>query len=114
MLTSASSHRSKYEWCIGGVHSTACTPLAHDEVQLTNRVKVAIDLAGNAIYFSRGMLPHNKAGAPRKYPQPYEGISYLLHLGIVCFDRKFLQQYCTMPATPLMVRIASPLERVGS
>lgn len=83
--------------------STACTPLAHDEVQLTNRVKCVIDLHGYAIFFSRGMLPYNKAGVPKHYPPPHQDISYLLHLGIQCFDRQFLKQYCIMPATPLML-----------
>ena len=29
---------------------------------------------------------------------------YLLHLGLQCYDRQFLSEYCRMPATPLMVR----------
>lgn len=28
---------------------------------------------------------------------------YLLHLGLQCYDRRFLAEYCRMPATPLMV-----------
>ena len=33
--------------------STACTPMALDEVPLPHRVKVVLDCDGNALYFSR-------------------------------------------------------------
>ena len=44
-----------------------------------------------------------RSGEPTQYPDPYARISYLLHLGIACFDRQFLTKYCIMPPTPLMV-----------
>ncbi len=45
--------------------STACTPLPHEEVTLRQRVKCVTDIQGYAIYFSRGVLPHNKDGVVR-------------------------------------------------
>ena len=47
------------------VYSTAATPMAHEEVPLRQRVKVVTDTQGYAVYFSRGVLPHNKDGAVR-------------------------------------------------
>lgn len=47
------------------VYSTAATPLPLPEVPLRQRVKVITDQQGYAIYFSRGVLPHNKDGDVR-------------------------------------------------
>jgi 3-deoxy-manno-octulosonate cytidylyltransferase (CMP-KDO synthetase) len=85
------------------VFSTACTPLKQDEVGLKQRVKCITDQDGYAIYFSRGVIPSNKAGTICEYPAPFEDRPYLLHLGIVCLDSDFLQKYAAMPATPLMM-----------
>lgn len=80
------------------VYSTPCTPLKADDVQMLGRVKCIVDQNGYAIYFSRGMLPHNKKGKPDpKHP-------YLLHLGLQCYDRDFLAMYGKMPATPLQLQ----------
>ncbi len=73
-------------------------------MQLRQRVKCVTDVNGYALYFSRGMLPHNKEGAPRPFPSPFQDKPYLLHLGLQCYDRHFLSKYCVMPPTPLMVR----------
>ncbi|GAB4822245.1 hypothetical protein N2152v2_009291 [Parachlorella kessleri] len=85
------------------VYSTACTPLPDDEVPLRQRVKCVADQQGYAIYFSRGVIPHNKDGLVRRYPMPFEDLPYLLHLGLQCYDRAFLTRYCKMPPTPLML-----------
>ncbi|EFN50970.1 hypothetical protein CHLNCDRAFT_33280 [Chlorella variabilis] len=85
------------------VYSTACTPLAHSEVELRQRVKCITDTSGYAIYFSRGVLPSNKDGEVRSYPAPWHDKPYLLHLGLQCYDRAFLRQYCKMAATPLQM-----------
>lgn len=39
----------------------------------------------------------------RSYPAPWHDKPYLLHLGLQCYDRAFLRQYCKMAATPLQV-----------
>ncbi|KAL4424588.1 hypothetical protein ABPG77_009172 [Micractinium sp. CCAP 211/92] len=85
------------------VYSTACTPLAHSEVPLRQRVKCITDQHGYAIYFSRGMVPHNKDGVVRSYPTPWHEKPYLLHLGLQCYDRCFLREYCRLPPTPLQM-----------
>lgn len=77
------------------VYSTACTPLKHEEVAMRGRVKCILDKEGYAIYFSRGFIPHNKDGEVKK------DYTYLLHLGLQCYDRKFLSKYPKMEATPL-------------
>ena len=47
------------------VCSTACTPLAHDQVDQRSRVKCIVDQRGYAMYFSRSPLPGNKDGMAR-------------------------------------------------
>ncbi len=42
------------------VYSTAVTALKPEDALDTNRVKCVIDQNGYAIYFSRGLVPHNK------------------------------------------------------
>lgn len=78
-----------------------------DDVALRQRVKCVTDRNGYALYFSRGMLPHNKDGVARPFPVPFQDTPYLLHLGLQCYDRAFLAEYCRMPPTPLMVSTAS-------
>ena len=85
------------------VYSTPCTPLAHEDVPLRQRVKCIVDVNGYAIYFSRGVLPHNKKGEIKAFPKPYADLPYLLHLGLQCYDRKFLSKYAKMPHTPLQL-----------
>ncbi|KAK9839186.1 hypothetical protein WJX74_003403 [Apatococcus lobatus] len=85
------------------VFSTACTPMERREVPLRHRVKCILDQKGFAIYFSRGVLPANKAGDVRPFPTPHQDKPYLLHLGLQAYDRNFLGLYCQMPPTPLML-----------
>jgi 3-deoxy-manno-octulosonate cytidylyltransferase (CMP-KDO synthetase) len=42
------------------VYSTAVTALKPEDALDTNRVKCVTDQNGYAIYFSRGLVPHNK------------------------------------------------------
>lgn len=103
------------------VYSTACAVMKDlTEVPLRQRVKCVTDVNGYALYFSRGVLPHNKEGEPKVFPPPFDGTitgagtgkgkkegagigEYLLHMGVQCFDAQFLQRYVTLPPTPLMV-----------
>ena len=97
------------------MRSTACTSLEHEHVEQRTRVKCIVDRDSHAIYFSRGVLPANKDGLVRPFPAPFQQQNYLLHLGLACFDREFLAEYCRMPPTPLMVRCtARPLPQSGS
>ena len=72
---------------------------------MRQRVKCVTDAAGYAIYFSRSVIPGNKDGAVRPFPQPFAQQPHLLHLGLQCYDRRFLREYCRMAPTPLMVRL---------
>lgn len=58
-----------------------------------NRVKVVLDRAGNALYFSRAAIPfaRNAADAPRLWQ----------HAGLYAYRRPFLLDYVRLPQTPL-------------
>lgn len=43
-------------------------------MQLRQRVKCVTDKNGYALYFSRGMLPHNKDGVVKPFPAPFQVI----------------------------------------
>ncbi|KAI6687309.1 hypothetical protein NL676_024137 [Syzygium grande] len=79
------------------VFSTSVTSLKPEDAFDPNRVKCVVDNRGYAIYFSRGLIPHNKSG--KVNPQ----FPYLLHLGIQSYDSKFLKIYPELQPTPLQL-----------
>jgi len=83
------------------VMSTAAHPL--DEASLfanPNVVKVVLDAAGRALYFSRAPIPWwRDAPAPAT---PAEGLGVpLRHIGIYGYRAGFLRRYPSLPASPL-------------
>jgi 3-deoxy-D-manno-octulosonate cytidylyltransferase len=58
-----------------------------------NYVKVAVDLNGNALFFSRSAIP---------YPRNKEmGIPYYEHIGVYAFRKQALLNFTAWPQTPL-------------
>jgi 3-deoxy-manno-octulosonate cytidylyltransferase (CMP-KDO synthetase) len=57
-----------------------------------NVVKVVLDTAGRALYFSRAPIPH-----PRDGGHP----TWLLHTGLYAYRRTFLLEFAGLPQTPL-------------
>jgi len=57
-----------------------------------NVVKVVVDLAGHALYFSRSLIP---------YPRKREGHRVFEHIGLYAYRRDFLLSYARLPQTPL-------------
>jgi 3-deoxy-manno-octulosonate cytidylyltransferase (CMP-KDO synthetase) len=60
-----------------------------------NLVKVAIGLHGQAVYFSRSVIPH-----PREKSSGGNA-AYYLHLGIYAYRRRFLLDFASWKPTPL-------------
>jgi 3-deoxy-manno-octulosonate cytidylyltransferase (CMP-KDO synthetase) len=56
-----------------------------------NLVKVVLDDANNAIYFSRSMIPYNRSGRA----------NYFGHIGIYGFSKKSLKEFCNLPDAPI-------------
>ncbi len=62
------------------------------EASSPHQVKVALDLSGRALYFSRAAIP---------FPRNLSGIKYLRHQGIYGFRRDTLLQFVKWKPTPL-------------
>ena len=77
------------------VMSTACSPIKdQSRADDPNVVKLVLDRAGNALYFSRSRIPHDRSGEA--------GISRLYrHIGIYGFKRDFLMKFRSLERTPL-------------
>lgn len=83
------------------VMSTAAHAIdSADELRNPNVVKVVVDGAGRALYFSRAPIPWwrdgNTSGAPQ-LPQP----APLRHIGIYGYRASFLRQFLQLPPCPL-------------
>lgn len=75
--------------------ATLACPIGREEARLPDRVKVVRDNRGNALYFSRAMIPHERDGGE-------EGASpYLLHVGIYAYRMRSLDAYTALPPSPL-------------
>jgi 3-deoxy-manno-octulosonate cytidylyltransferase (CMP-KDO synthetase) len=69
--------------------ATAATPFAEGEDPANpNAVKVVLDRAGNALYFSRSLLP---------FPRDGGAFKWLRHLGIYAYTTRFLLRFVEWP-----------------
>jgi len=81
---------------------TLCRPIQSEEdLKNPNVVKAVFNLQGNALYFSRSLIP---------YPRITQGHRAYEHIGIYVYSKDFLMQYVQMPQTPL--EISESLEQL--
>ncbi len=78
----------------GAPMATLCRPLEKGERADPNCVKVVMDNAGRALYFSRANIPHDRDGQGRPAPVG-------LHVGIYAYRADFLQKLARLEPTPL-------------
>lgn len=81
--------------------ATAATPLRDPAAFFNpNVVKLVTDAAGNALYFSRAAIPHDRDGAAAG-THAGNGFSddgvYLKHIGIYAFRREALRRFAALP-----------------
>lgn len=63
------------------------------EIAAPSVVKVVIDAAGDALYFSRASIPYTRSGQPQA--------TYWKHIGLYVYRRDFLLRIAALPSTPL-------------
>jgi 3-deoxy-manno-octulosonate cytidylyltransferase (CMP-KDO synthetase) len=81
---------------------TAATTFADSSAASNpNNVKVVIDRAGNALYFSRSLIPFDRDPAPSNPKSKIENPKFLHHLGIYGYRRTFLLKFVKWKPTPL-------------
>lgn len=72
--------------------ATAAAPMNAADARSVHIVKVVVDAAGRALYFSRAPIPHGDGTAARSL--------HLHHLGIYAYRRATLQRLCALPQSP--------------
>lgn len=65
-----------------------------EQIEDANVVKVVFNASRHALYFSRAAIPYRKSSS-------LEEARYYKHLGIYAYTRTFLEQYNTLPESPL-------------
>src|SRR5580698_4896454 len=82
--------------------STAATPIKNPaEYDNPNVVKVVVNTAGRALYFSRRTIPYLREAASRPVPEQLAAFPFLKHLGIYGYRRETLLRLVKFPVSPL-------------
>ncbi len=62
-----------------------------------NVVKIVVSPENTAIYFSRASVPYDREASRTRTNK----VTFLQHLGVYAFRRESLQDFCTLPKSPL-------------
>ncbi|MDB6023094.1 MAG: 3-deoxy-manno-octulosonate cytidylyltransferase [Pedosphaera sp.] len=82
--------------------STAATRIqAADEYDNPNVVKVVVNAAGRALYFSRRTIPFLRDAASRSAAEQLAAFPFLKHIGIYAYRREALLRMVGCPVSPL-------------
>lgn len=82
--------------------STAATPIRQAaEYDNPNVVKVVVNQAGYALYFSRRTIPYVRDAAGRSVEEQLAAFIFLKHLGIYGYRRDALARLVSWPVSPL-------------
>ena len=86
----------------GAEMSTAGTPIKHPgEYDNPNVVKVVVNAAGLALYFSRRTIPYLREAASSSVSEQLAAFPFLKHLGIYGYRREVLLRLVNYPVSPL-------------
>jgi 3-deoxy-manno-octulosonate cytidylyltransferase (CMP-KDO synthetase) len=82
--------------------STAATAIRSvEEYNSPNVVKVVVNLAGEALYFSRRTIPYLREAASSSANEQLAAFPFLKHLGIYGYRRETLLRLVRFPVSPL-------------
>lgn len=82
--------------------ATACHPIRDaQEMFDPNAVKVVLDQAGRALYFSRAPIPWARHGFATDRTRLPAGLPAYRHLGLYAYRCGFLRRYATLPAAAI-------------
>jgi len=84
-----------------GIATLAAKIVEADEIFNPNAVKVVLDKAGYALYFSRAPIPWNRATFPDNHDPAVSTLPHLRHIGMYAYTVGFLQRYYSWSASPL-------------
>src|SRR5882724_2523914 len=82
--------------------STAATRIKNPaELDNPNVVKVVVNAAGRALYFSRRTIPYLRDAASRSVAGQLAAFPFLKHIGVYGYRREALLRLVTFPVSPL-------------
>ena len=82
--------------------STAATRIRNaEDLENPNVVKVVVNAAGRALYFSRRTIPYVRAAASGSVSEQLAAFPFLKHLGIYGYRRDTLLRLVKFPVSPL-------------
>ncbi|MGD0615090.1 MAG: 3-deoxy-manno-octulosonate cytidylyltransferase [Verrucomicrobiota bacterium] len=82
--------------------STAAAPIGHpEELENPNVVKVVVNAAGRALYFSRRTIPYLREAASGSVSEQLAAFPFLKHVGIYGYRRQTLLRLVQLPVSPL-------------
>ena len=82
--------------------SSAAVPVDEaSELDNPNAVKVVVNAAGHALYFSRRTIPYLRDAADAPGPEQLAAFPFLKHLGIYGYRRETLLRLVARPVSPL-------------
>ena len=86
----------------GNEMSTAATPIhSPGDYDNPNVVKVIVNVAGRALYFSRRTIPYLRDAASRSAAEQLAAFPFLKHLGVYGYRRETLLRLVKFPVSPL-------------
>jgi len=85
------------------VPMATCAHRLHDVLEAFNPnvVKVVLDKANRALYFSRATIPWHRDGFAQSRENLPQGYVPLRHIGLYAYSNAFLQEYPQLSASPL-------------
>lgn len=87
---------------VGNEMATAATPVTNPaEYDNPNVVKVVVNTAGRALYFSRRTIPYLREAASGSVSEQLAAFPFLKHLGIYGYRRETLLRLVKFPVSPL-------------
>ena len=87
---------------VGAEMSTAATAIRRvEELDNPNVVKVVVNAAGRALYFSRRTIPYVREAASSSTSEQLAAFPFLKHLGIYGYRRETLLRLVKFPVSPL-------------
>ncbi len=81
-----------------GIATLAAEITEMDEIFNPNAVKLVLNKAGYAMYFSRAAIPWDRNAFPTSATH---AVPYLRHIGMYAYTVKFLKQYCSWQSSVL-------------
>lgn len=93
-----------------GIATLAAKITDIEEIFNPNAVKVVLNHAGYALYFSRAAIPWDRKSFPLTEHALSSRLSYLRHIGIYAYTVKFLSEYCSWE--PSVLETVESLEQL--